>query len=368
MPEKRDIRSSLAPHAGRGTVSRNQLFEQALAAEKKGDLKNALEKYKMALQIDQNFFDAWLNAGAIYTRQGKGDKAITCYQRALVSKNDVRAHYNLAVEYYKKSDFSSAEKALKSVLRLDSRYLNAHLLLGYVFGKTGRNDKSEISIRNALKIDPQNVQAQTALALLYFHTDRPELALRAVNILLTRNPEDKVLLGLSAKINLSGGDLRAAARVQLHRVDEGRRRDQLQREVVADEKIVRRGLVRGDDGGADLETFRSQNVTLGAVGVGNQGDAGRAVGSGFDRLDLGGLVEQRTLEIKDAVLLLVTTALMTAGHATVDIATTSLGLGLDEGALRALLRDLGRTVERGETLRGRERAAERFDSHVRVFR
>lgn len=211
MPEKRDIRSSLAPHAGRGTVSRNQLFEQALAAEKKGDLKNALEKYKMALQIDQNFFDAWLNAGAIYTRQGKGDKAIVCYQRALVSKNDVRAHYNLAVEYYKKADFSSAEKALKSVLRLDSRYLNAHLLLGYVFGKTGRNDKSEISIRNALKIDPQNVQAQTALALLYFHTDRPELALRAVNILLTRNPEDKVLLGLSAKINLSGGDLRAAA-------------------------------------------------------------------------------------------------------------------------------------------------------------
>lgn len=202
MPEKRDIRSSL---------SRNQLFEHALAAEKKGDLKTALEKYKMALQIDQNFFDAWLNAGAIYTRQGKGDKAITCYQRALVSKNDVRAHYNLAVEYYKKSDFPSAEKALKSVLRLDSRYLNAHLLLGYVFGKTGRNDKSEISIRNALKIDPQNVQAQTALALLYFHTDRPELALRAVNILLTRNPEDKILLGLSAKINLSGGDLKQAA-------------------------------------------------------------------------------------------------------------------------------------------------------------
>ena len=210
MAEKRDSPFDSA-QGKRSGLSRNVLFEQALVAEKKSDFKTALEKYKMALQIDQNFFDAWLNAGAIYTRQGKGDKAITCYQRALVSKNDVRAHYNLAVEYYKKSDFPSAEKALKSVLRLDSRYLNAHLLLGYVFGKTGRNDKSEISIRNALKIDPRNAQAQTALALLYFHTDRPELALRAVNILLTRNPEDKVLLGLSAKINLSGGDLRQAA-------------------------------------------------------------------------------------------------------------------------------------------------------------
>lgn len=195
----------------RSGMSRNQHFEEALVLEKKGDLKAALEKYKMALQIDQNFFDAWLNAGAIYTRQGRSDKAIVCYQRALVSKNDVRAHYNLAVEFYKKADYKSAEKALKSVLKLDSRYLNGHLLLGYVYGKTGRNDKSEISIRNALKVDPQNVQAQTALALLYFHTDRPELALRQVNILLAKTPEDKVLLGLSAKISLKGDDLRQAA-------------------------------------------------------------------------------------------------------------------------------------------------------------
>jgi Tfp pilus assembly protein PilF len=219
MPEKHDAPFGAAPkrrpedgsHSKRSGLSRNLLFEQALAAEKKGDAKTALEKYKMALQIDQNFFDAWLNAGAIYTRQGRADKAIVCYQRALVSKNDVRAHYNLAVEYYKKGDFKASETALKSVLKLDSRYLNAHLLLGYVFGKTGKNDKSEISIRNALKIDPQNIQAQTALALLYFHTDRPELALRAVNILLSKNPDDKVLLGLSAKINLSGGDLRQAS-------------------------------------------------------------------------------------------------------------------------------------------------------------
>lgn len=191
--------------------ARNLLFEQALELERKGDIKGALEKYKMSLQIDQNFFDAWLNAGAIYTRQGKSDKAIVCYQRALVSKNDTRAHYNLAVEFYKAGNFAESEKALKSVLRLDSRYLSAHLLLGYVFGKTGRNDKAEISIKNALKIEPQNSQAQTALALLYFHTNRSELALRQINLLLAKSPDDKVLLGLKSKIALEGGDLSGAA-------------------------------------------------------------------------------------------------------------------------------------------------------------
>lgn len=196
---------------GRSRKALMLLFDQALAAEERGDLRAALEKYKMALQIDQNFFDAWLNAGAIYTRQGRSDKAIVCYQRALVSKNDIRAHYNLAVEFYKREDFPAAEKALRSVLKLDSRYLNAHLLLGYVFGKTGRNDKAEISIRNALKIDPQNAQAQTALALLYFHTDRAELAHRQVQLLLSKNPDDKVLLGLAARISLAEDDLGAAS-------------------------------------------------------------------------------------------------------------------------------------------------------------
>lgn len=196
---------------GRSRNTIGVLFEQALEAEKRGDLRTALEKYKMALQLDQHFFDAWLNAGAIYTRQNRSDKAIVCYQRALVAKNDVRAHYNLAVEYYKKGDYANAEKSLRSVLKLDARYLNAHLLLGYVFGKTGRNDKAEISIKNALKIDPQNLQAQTALALLYFHTQRFDLAARQIQLLLNKNPDDKVLLGLSAKIALAGDDLRAAS-------------------------------------------------------------------------------------------------------------------------------------------------------------
>ncbi|MCX7632526.1 MAG: tetratricopeptide repeat protein, partial [Turneriella sp.] len=187
------------------------LFEQARAAEDKGDLRTALDRYKMILQIDQKFFEAWLNAGAIYTRQGKSDKAITCYQRALASKNDVRAHYNLAVEYYKKEDYAAAEKSLRSALKLEPRNLKAHLLLGYVFGKTGRNDKAEIAIRNALKIEPDNKAAQTALALLYFHTGRTELALRQIKLLRAKNPKDPLLATLEAKLALASNDLASAA-------------------------------------------------------------------------------------------------------------------------------------------------------------
>ena len=188
------------------------LFEQALAAEKSGNPKVALEKYKMALQIDQQFFDAWLNAGAIYTRQGKSDKAIVCYQRALVSRDDIRAHYNLAAEYFKTGDFSSSEKCLHTVLKMDRRYLQAHLLLGYVFGKTGKNDKAELSIKNVLKIEPENYQAQTALALLYYHTNRRDLAARLIQTQLARKPDDRVLQKLLGTLSMEKEDFKSASR------------------------------------------------------------------------------------------------------------------------------------------------------------
>lgn len=190
--------------------TRNLLFEQALAAEKSGELKKALELYKMSLQIDTQFFDAWLNAGAIYAREGKSEKAIVCYQRALVSKEDNRAFYNLASEYFKATKYEEARKLLAKAIRQDARFLQAHLLLGYVYGKTGDNDKAEISIKNALKIDSDNRPALTALTLLYHHTGRSDQALRMAEILLSKNPDDVVLQKLKAGLMLQKNDIRQA--------------------------------------------------------------------------------------------------------------------------------------------------------------
>ncbi|MCB1202259.1 MAG: tetratricopeptide repeat protein [Leptospiraceae bacterium] len=194
----------------RRNQARNIYFEKALREEQKGDFRKALEFYRMSLQLDTQFFDSWLNAGAIYSRQGKTKKAIECYQRALSSRIDKRVCYNLASEYFKIGSYEESKKLLNSAIKSDHRFLQAHLLLGYVFGKLGENEKSEISIKNALKIDPTNQPAMTALALLYYHTSRPELALRYINILLQRNPGDVTIGRLLANIELDRGSTRAS--------------------------------------------------------------------------------------------------------------------------------------------------------------
>lgn len=187
--------------------ARNMAFQKGVEAERNGDDKKALEYYRMSLQADSEFFDSWLNAGAVYSRLGKTKKAIICYQRAVTSREDKRAYYNLASEYFKAGRYTEAEKMLGRTLNIDSNFLQAHLLLGYTYGRQGRNDHAEKSIKNALDIDSENRPALTALALLYFHSGRRELALRYINRLLGRYPEDRIILRLKANLTLDDGDI-----------------------------------------------------------------------------------------------------------------------------------------------------------------
>ena len=187
--------------------ARNAFFEQALREEKQGKFKEALKFYKMSLKVEKEFFDGWLNSGAIYSRIGKTDKAVFCYQKAADSKPDKRAYYNLAVEYFKSEKLEESEKSLKQALKEDDNFFQAHLLLGYTYGKLSENEKSEEAIKKALKINPDSKPALTALALLYYHTQRYELSLKYVQRLIRNSPEDSVLKKLYAKLNLMKGDL-----------------------------------------------------------------------------------------------------------------------------------------------------------------
>ncbi|MDH5717781.1 MAG: tetratricopeptide repeat protein [Spirochaetia bacterium] len=191
----------------RKSQARNAFFEQALREEKNKDFKKALHMYKLSLKIDINFFDSWLNSGAIYSRMGKNNKAITCYKKAASIKKDKRAYYNLAVEFFRVDKFKETEENLMESLKQDDSFFQAYLLLGYSYGKTGEHEKSEEAIKKALKINPQSKPALTALSLLYYHTNRYNLSLKYVERLLKNSPEDSVLQKLYGKLNLENGNL-----------------------------------------------------------------------------------------------------------------------------------------------------------------
>lgn len=186
---------------------RNALFARALAAEKESETKKALEFYRMSLQIDKQFFDAWLNAGAIYSREGKSEKAIVCYQRALISREDKRAYYNLGAEYFKTGEYEKAKTLLVKAIESDDSFTAALLLLGYTEGRLENYDSSERYIQKVLERQPENAPALSALALLYHQTKRFDLASAIVEKLLRINPNDISAKRIQASLSLKKENL-----------------------------------------------------------------------------------------------------------------------------------------------------------------
>src|SRR5207247_774721 len=128
-----------------------------------------------------------------------------------------------------------------------------------------------------------------------------------------RQPDLRVLAFLRDQLRHATGrahHLRAAARLELDPVDRRAGRDVLEREAVAHARL---GLRAGDDGVADLELVRREDVALLPVLVEEQCQAGRAVRVVLDRLHDRGDPVLEALEVDDAVVALLATAAVARG-------------------------------------------------------
>src|SRR6266498_130933 len=131
--------------------------------------------------------------------------------------------------------------------------------------------------------------------------------------------------------------LGAAARAQLHGVDQGADRDAAQRQGVA--RLDVRALA-GLDHVANAEAVRRQDVALLAVEVVEQRDPKSPVRVVLDRRHLGRHPVLVAAEVDDAVALLVATAAVPRGDAAVHVAPAGLRGGPQQRLLRRRLRHL----------------------------
>src|SRR4051794_15430027 len=147
-------------------------------------------------------------------------------------------------------------------------------------------------------------------------------------------------------------DLAALARLQLDVVEQRAERNVLQRQRIARQDV---DVLPRDDGVADLQPGRLQDVALLAVGVGQQRDARRAVRVVLDGRDPGRHIELVPLEIDDPVHPLVAAAAPPRGEVSGVVAAAGAADRLQQRLVRFLRRDLVEQRHRLKTGAGRRR-------------
>jgi len=146
------------------------IYNKALAFESTEQYEQAIEYYKQILDRDPEHIQAKIGIASAYNNLGASkfesqnwDDAIKFCSEAIAydtscwqaKSNIENAHMNRAWKLLESNNFDDAIEEYKKVLEIDPENVRAHNNLGVAFFKKGDYDKAIAEFNEALRLDPQ---------------------------------------------------------------------------------------------------------------------------------------------------------------------------------------------------------------------
>ena len=154
-----------------------------------GSREKALPHFMRAIELKNDYADAYNNLGTCAFRQGNHEGAIRYFQRAAeVDPQYTRARVNLGLMMMKYGELDAAEEQFRQVLKIDTSVEAAHVNLGAIFINQGKLDDATMHLREALRINPKNADAHNNSGVIFLREGRVEEALRHFRQALTVAP------------------------------------------------------------------------------------------------------------------------------------------------------------------------------------
>jgi protein O-mannosyl-transferase len=161
-------------------VTRNNAFacyDLGCYLESQGQISEAVENYRLALQFRPNYAKPLNNLGKILNDHGQVDEAIEYYRRALqFNPAYPLALNNLGAALAGRRLFAEAIDCYEKALRYDADNAEVHFNLGAALAATGRTDAALEQYRLALELRPTFADAHNGLGVALVTLHRPEEA------------------------------------------------------------------------------------------------------------------------------------------------------------------------------------------------
>lgn len=121
----------------------------------KGDNKNAIKQYQVALELDKKYYDAYLNLGIVYNDEERLDDALKMATKTVeIAPRDYKGHLLKGTAYRKLKMYDEAVETLSKANEIMPGNTDIITELGKVAEDQGDKKNAEELFKEALNYDP----------------------------------------------------------------------------------------------------------------------------------------------------------------------------------------------------------------------
>ena len=186
-----------------------RLFQEAVAAQQRGDDAAAVRDYRELLRIHPDATAVRVNLGATLADLKRFSEAIEQYRVVLTSDPSNRmARTNLALAYRDNHDLTNAIKELEQLHREDTNDGQALMLLADCLVRSGRYAEAISLLTPVEAAQPDNLDLQWLLGSAMIHAGRPQEGIERVEKAAERGASaDAYLLAGQTRLAMNQYDL-----------------------------------------------------------------------------------------------------------------------------------------------------------------
>ncbi len=145
-----------------------------------GQPKFALLALDLAARINPKLSEARSNLSIALHGQGQNEDALEQLKQALDNNpNDPSVHRELGRAYFKRKDYTLAQRSILRSLELDPEEPDTYVLHAEVYAAQEQYRKARESLDEALRLDPKHAYAQIRLGHLFCTLENYQAAIRA---------------------------------------------------------------------------------------------------------------------------------------------------------------------------------------------
>lgn len=182
---------------GQTSQSPQDLLKEAVAFHQQGKLAEAIRDYDLFLDMYPDAAEVRSNLGAALVASNQFERAIQEYKLALLKKPDPQVRLNLALAYYKTTNYREAAKELETVHAAEADNRQATILLADCDLRTGENKKSIDLLTPLHEASPDDISVDYILGTALARDGQVDLAQRVISPLLAGpdSAEKHLLMG-----------------------------------------------------------------------------------------------------------------------------------------------------------------------------